>query len=94
MCILCSFSLLWHPVKLGELQEALDSFEKSLDMAKVQGDTAAEAAIKKALEDVNNRIVRGVQEGDEEEERDSARDRDHQGEEALQCDVHVGARRQ
>ncbi|ELU16005.1 hypothetical protein CAPTEDRAFT_154109 [Capitella teleta] len=53
-------------VKLGELQEALDSFEKSLDMAKVQGDSAAEGAIKKALEDVNNRIVSGIKESGEE----------------------------
>ena len=60
---------MWIAVKLGELQEALDSFEKALEMAKGQNDTAAEAAIKKALEDVNNRIVRGVKEGEVEEDQ-------------------------
>jgi hypothetical protein len=52
-------------VKLGELQEALDSFEKALDMAKLQSDSAAEAAIKKAIEDVNHRIVTGIREKDD-----------------------------
>ena len=46
-------------VKLGDLQAALDQFENSLDMAKVQGDKAAESAIKKAIEDINSRIVGG-----------------------------------
>ncbi|KAK2191054.1 hypothetical protein NP493_60g01047 [Ridgeia piscesae] len=46
-------------VKLGDLQAALDQFENSLDMAKVQGDKAAEFAIKKAIEDINSKIVKG-----------------------------------
>ena len=49
-------------VKLHELQAALDSFERALDMAKVQGDEAAEAAIKKAIDDVNAKIVRDIKE--------------------------------
>ncbi|CAH1788639.1 unnamed protein product [Owenia fusiformis] len=52
-------------VKLGDLQNAVDSFETALDMAKVQGDSAAESAIKKALQDANDRIVRGVKDDDE-----------------------------
>lgn len=64
-------NILLSTVKLGELQDALDSFEKSLDMAKVQGDTAAEAAIKKALEDVNHQIVHGVKADAEESRRKS-----------------------
>ena len=59
-------------VKIGDLQSALGSFEKALDMAQVQGDKAAETAIKRAVEDVNNKIVKGIkgEDGDEEEEQE------------------------
>lgn len=56
-------------VKLGELEEALDSFEKSLEMAKLQNDKMAENAIKQALDDVNNKIVRGIRDSDEKGKR-------------------------
>ena len=49
-------------VKCGDYQEALDSFEKALDMARLQNDKQAESAIKKALEDVNKKIVKGIKE--------------------------------
>lgn len=47
-------------VKSGDYQAAVDSFEKSLDMARAQGDAEAEKAIKKALQDVNDKIVHGL----------------------------------
>ncbi|XP_070570632.1 outer dynein arm-docking complex subunit 4-like isoform X4 [Ptychodera flava] len=56
-------------VKLGDLQAAIDSFERSLEMAKLQGDEAAEQAIVKAIEDVNDKIVKGIKEGEEGEEK-------------------------
>ena len=46
-------------VKLGEYQAASDSFERSLEMARRQHDVQAEQAIQKALEEVNDKIVRG-----------------------------------
>ncbi|XP_071481076.1 outer dynein arm-docking complex subunit 4-like [Diadema antillarum] len=49
-------------VKLGDLQEAIESFERALEMAKVQGDEPAQKAISKALEDLNEKIVQGLQE--------------------------------
>lgn len=56
-------------VKLCEYQAALGSFESALDMAKAQRDTAAEGAIKKAIDDVNKKIVQELkkeeQKGDE-----------------------------
>lgn len=55
-------------MKLGDFQAALDQFENSLDMAKVQGDKAAESAIKKAIDDINSRIVGGVNEDKQQEE--------------------------
>ncbi|XP_061189173.1 outer dynein arm-docking complex subunit 4-like isoform X5 [Saccostrea echinata] len=57
-------------VKLGDLQSAAESFERSLELAKKLNDGPAEAAIKKAMEEVNNRIVQGVKEGDEKDEDD------------------------
>jgi len=51
-------------VKLGQYENAASSFEKSLELAKRQNDTAAEDAITKALEEVNNKIVQGVKEDD------------------------------
>lgn len=55
-------------VKLNDLQAALDSFEKALEMAKVQDDRAAEKAIKKAIEDVNSKIVKGMKDKGEDDE--------------------------
>ncbi|XP_052079857.1 outer dynein arm-docking complex subunit 4-like isoform X9 [Mytilus californianus] len=55
-------------VKNGELQAAASSFEESLQIAKDLEDNVAEQAIKKALDEVNGKIVRG--EGDDEEEPD------------------------
>lgn len=49
--------------KLGDYQAALGSFEAALDMAKVQRDEAGEAAIKKAIDDVNSKIVHSIKEG-------------------------------
>lgn len=45
------------PVKLGDFTAAVQSFERSLEIAKLVHDEFAEAAIKKALEDVNQKIV-------------------------------------
>ncbi|XP_060553247.1 outer dynein arm-docking complex subunit 4-like isoform X7 [Ruditapes philippinarum] len=55
-------------VKLGDYQSAADSFEKSLELARQQKDEAAEQAITKALDEVNDKIVRGVKEEEGEEE--------------------------
>jgi len=44
-------------VKLDELSKAAESFKTSLDLAMVVGDEGSQEAIKKALEDVNGRIV-------------------------------------
>jgi len=55
-------------VKLGEHSEALQSFESALDMAKLQGDSAAETAIKKAINDCNARIAQQLKEDAEKEE--------------------------
>ncbi len=52
-------------MKLGDLQAALDAFEKSSEMAKKQKDKAAESAIKKAIDDVNKKIVEEAKEGGE-----------------------------
>ncbi|XP_067687289.1 outer dynein arm-docking complex subunit 4-like isoform X2 [Haliotis asinina] len=57
-------------VKCNELQAAADSFERALEMAEAQQDSAAEQAIKKALEDVNAKIVKGVQDEPEEDAND------------------------
>lgn len=55
-------------MKLGDLQSAAESFERSSELAKKLNDAPAEAAIKKAMEEVNNRIVQGVKDGDEKED--------------------------
>nr|XP_022322321.1 tetratricopeptide repeat protein 25-like isoform X2 [Crassostrea virginica] len=57
-------------VKLGDLQSAAESFERSLDIAKKLNDGPAESAIKKAMEEVNSRIVQGVKEGDDKDDDD------------------------
>ena len=46
-------------VKLGDLKDSLQSFEKALDLAKILEDDAAENAISKAINDVNDRITQG-----------------------------------
>lgn len=55
-------------VKNGELQAAASSFEESLEVAKALGDNVAEQAIRKALDEVNAKIVKG--ESDEVEDTD------------------------
>ncbi|XP_064646279.1 outer dynein arm-docking complex subunit 4-like isoform X2 [Lineus longissimus] len=57
-------------VKLGELEAACDSFERSLEMARLQGDEPAERAIKKALEDVNRKIVEDARERGKDSDQD------------------------
>lgn len=52
-------------VKLGDLQDALQSFEKALELAKILEDDAAENAISKAINDVNNRIAQGIKSGED-----------------------------
>ncbi|XP_052237350.1 outer dynein arm-docking complex subunit 4-like [Dreissena polymorpha] len=53
-------------VKLGQNENAASSFEKALELARHQNDSAAEDAISKALEEINNKIVQGVKaDGDE-----------------------------
>lgn len=58
-------------MKNGDLQAAASSFEESLEIAKALGDNVAEQAIRKALDEVNEKIVRG--EGDDEEEEEEQR---------------------
>lgn len=53
-------------VKLGDLQDALQSFEKALELAKILEDEAAENAISKAINDVNDRLAQGVKSGGDE----------------------------
>ncbi|KAL4217492.1 hypothetical protein ACF0H5_023941 [Mactra antiquata] len=55
-------------VKLCDYQAAADSFEKALELARRQNDDAAEQAITKALDEVNEKIVKGVKEGEEQNE--------------------------
>lgn len=62
-------------VKLGDYQAASDSFERSLEMARRQNDTAAELAIHKALEEVNEKIVRGEQADEDKEEVEIGEDK-------------------
>ena len=60
-------------VKLGDLQDAIESFERAHEMAKLQGDEPAQKAISKALEELNQKIVQGIKEGqikdDDEEDK-------------------------
>ena len=46
-------------VKLGDLQAALQTFEKALELAKILEDEAAEKAISKTINDINDRIAHG-----------------------------------
>lgn len=52
-------------------------------MAKKINDSAAEDAIKRALEEVNDKIVRGVKDGDEQED-DRASNKSREGRESRQ----------
>lgn len=47
----------WSTGKLGELAPALQSFERSLELAKLLEDTESQTIIKKAMEEINSRIV-------------------------------------
>ena len=42
---------------MGELQSAVQSFERSLELAKVLDDELSQEAIKKALDEVNMQIA-------------------------------------
>lgn len=44
-------------VKLAELQSAVATFEKASELAKAQGDKSAETAIKKAIDEINSKII-------------------------------------
>ncbi|XP_045209330.1 outer dynein arm-docking complex subunit 4-like isoform X2 [Mercenaria mercenaria] len=44
-------------VKLSELTAAVATFEKASELAKAQGDKSAETAIKKAIDEINSKIV-------------------------------------
>lgn len=52
--------MLLFPVKLSELQDALETFQQAHDLAKILEDEAAETAISKAIRDVNDRIAQGT----------------------------------
>ncbi|KAL4228994.1 Tetratricopeptide repeat protein 25 [Mactra antiquata] len=53
-------------VKLGELIAAVATFEKASELAKAQGDKSAETAIKKAIDEINAKIIsEGITETDE-----------------------------
>ncbi|XP_012939492.1 tetratricopeptide repeat protein 25 isoform X4 [Aplysia californica] len=67
-------------VKCGELEAASETFTRALELAEDQEDRSAESAIKKALEEVNDRLVKGGQEDDEQDKEDDRRspDRDRE----------------
>ncbi|XP_058952068.2 outer dynein arm-docking complex subunit 4-like [Pocillopora verrucosa] len=82
-------------VKLGDLKDALQSFEKALDLAKILEDDAAENAISKAINDVNDRITQGVKSGEEsaadehegaEESKETANEQNEETEAAKQTE--------
>ena len=50
---------------MGELQSAVQSFERSLELAKVLDDEPSQDAIKKALDDVNTQIVGEIKQENE-----------------------------
>jgi tetratricopeptide (TPR) repeat protein len=57
-------------VKLGDLQDAIESFECAHEMAIVQGDKPAQRAISKALEELNQKIVQSIRDGDNRQAED------------------------
>ncbi|XP_012936467.1 tetratricopeptide repeat protein 25 [Aplysia californica] len=61
-------------VKSGRLSSSLISFEKAYELANLLMDTSAQAAIKKAIDDVNTKIARREQEGGEEPDDTMASD--------------------
>ncbi|XP_076458744.1 outer dynein arm-docking complex subunit 4-like isoform X2 [Babylonia areolata] len=70
-------------VKCNELQAAADSFERAKEIAEELKDSSAQTAIKKALEEVNSRIVQGVQdedkegtEGEQQQQKEEDQDKD------------------
>lgn len=63
-------------VKCGEYDAASDSFTQALELAEEQEDKAAQAAIKKALEEVNERIVKGGQGEDDTKSQDGDTDKE------------------
>ncbi|KAJ8307020.1 hypothetical protein KUTeg_015104 [Tegillarca granosa] len=66
-------------VKLGDLQGAVNSFEKGLDLAKQQGDVSAETAIKKAIDEVNNKIIKGSMKSRENLANDTGNENNNNG---------------
>ncbi|XP_013421204.1 tetratricopeptide repeat protein 25 isoform X2 [Lingula anatina] len=50
--------------KLGDYQAALNAFERSHDLARQQGDRAAEVAIEKAIEEINEKVLKAVDSSD------------------------------
>ena len=57
--VISTSTLLFCSVKLGELEASLDSFQNARDIADSLEDDAAEIAIAKAINDVQNRINGG-----------------------------------
>ena len=55
-------------VKLGELTDAVQSFQQSLELAKLLNEEDSEQAIQKALEEVNAQIVNDLQQPQQTEE--------------------------
>ena len=51
--------------KLGDLPSAVQSFERSLELAKVLDDELSQEAIKKALDEVNAQIVGEIKQDNE-----------------------------
>ena len=66
------FHTLYNIAKMGELQAAVQSFERSLELAKVLDDEPSQDAIKKALEDVNAQIVGELKQENESMENEAA----------------------
>ena len=51
-------------VKLSELEIALDAFGRALELAKLQSDRAAESAVRRAIDDINNTIIKQTRQTD------------------------------
>ncbi|BFZ01390.1 hypothetical protein BsWGS_04429 [Bradybaena similaris] len=60
--------------KCGEYEAASTSFQQALDLAQDQNDKAAQNAIKKALEEVNNRLRNGSRLDEREDDTNSEND--------------------
>ena len=70
-CKMYEYKYSFISVKLGELSAALQSFEKALEMAKLQNDDAAQAAIKKAIDEVNSKLADEASKGEKGEDGES-----------------------